>query len=47
MTLLQLLTLFKIELFGPPQAWGGGEGGGERGGVQKDPTLKSVTHILQ
>ena len=46
MTLLELLTLFKIELFGPPQAWGG-EKGGERGGVQKDPTLKSVTHILQ
>ena len=42
MTLLQLLTIFKIELLGPPQEYGG-----LGGGVQEDPALKSVTHILQ
>ena len=40
MTLLQLLTLFRMGLLGAAHGWGGG-------GVQKSPALKSVTHILK
>ena len=37
-----LLTLFRMGIFGAAHGWGVGEGG-----VQRPPSLKSVTHILQ
>ena len=42
MTLLHLLTLFRMGLLGAAPGWLGGGGG-----VQKGRALKSVTHILQ
>ena len=42
MTLLQLLTLFRMGLLGAAHGWGRGGGGGS-----KSPALISVTHILQ